>query len=75
VEEKSWLTHLLVQSWGRKAPPSIWWGSASCCSCEISLQALESTSNISSAFCCFRALMIVHHLVGRSWELPSSLVT
>lgn len=31
---------------GRRAPPSIWGGSASPCSCEISLQALESTSKI-----------------------------
>lgn len=34
------------QAENRRAPPSTWWDSALCCSCEISLQALEGTSKI-----------------------------
>lgn len=35
-----------AQNRARRAPPSTWWDSALCCSCEISLQALEGTSKI-----------------------------
>lgn len=72
-EEASWLSHLLAQSWGRRAPPSIWWGSALCCSCEISLQALESTSKI---FLSILLLQNFNDSASLGWqELRASLLT